>query len=160
MEVGYLPDMFGHVAQMPQLLAQAGLGARRGVAGRARRRRPDRLRLDRPGRVEGPGRVPRRRLRQRCRPPRGRQAAGAPAGGLEDEFASFLPDDAPMLLMNGSDHLRPQPWLGRVVAEANELQDDFDAGGHVAARVPRRRAAPTAWSSGPASCGPAPGRTC
>ena len=26
MEVGYLPDMFGHVAQMPQLLAQAGLG--------------------------------------------------------------------------------------------------------------------------------------
>ena len=28
--------------------------------------------------------------------------------------------------MNGSDHLMPQPWLGRVVAEANDLQDDFD----------------------------------
>ena len=26
MEVGYLPDMFGHVAQMPQILDQAGLG--------------------------------------------------------------------------------------------------------------------------------------
>jgi hypothetical protein len=26
MEVGYLPDMFGHVAQMPQLLAQFGFG--------------------------------------------------------------------------------------------------------------------------------------
>ena len=25
MEVGYLPDMFGHVAQMPQLLRLAGL---------------------------------------------------------------------------------------------------------------------------------------
>ena len=25
MEVGYLPDMFGHIAQMPQILAQAGL---------------------------------------------------------------------------------------------------------------------------------------
>src|SRR5207245_6421296 len=25
MPVGYLPDMFGHVAQMPQLLRQAGL---------------------------------------------------------------------------------------------------------------------------------------
>ena len=24
MEVGYLPDMFGHVAQMPQILAEAG----------------------------------------------------------------------------------------------------------------------------------------
>ena len=30
-----------------------------------------------------------------------------------------------MLLMNGSDHLPPQPWLGRVVAEANALQDDY-----------------------------------
>jgi hypothetical protein len=30
-----------------------------------------------------------------------------------------------MLLMNGSDHLMPQPWLGRVVAEANDLQDDY-----------------------------------
>ncbi len=28
--------------------------------------------------------------------------------------------------MNGSDHLMPQPWLGRMVAEANDLQDDFD----------------------------------
>src|SRR5215211_4726236 len=26
MEVGYLPDMFGHVAQMPQLLRRAGIG--------------------------------------------------------------------------------------------------------------------------------------
>jgi hypothetical protein len=30
-----------------------------------------------------------------------------------------------MLLMNGSDHLLPQPWLGEVVAEANERQDDY-----------------------------------
>ena len=27
--------------------------------------------------------------------------------------------------MNGSDHLLPQPWLGDVVAAANELQDDY-----------------------------------
>ena len=38
MEVGYLPDMFGHVAQMPQLLAAVRLRARRRVARRARRR--------------------------------------------------------------------------------------------------------------------------
>ena len=30
-----------------------------------------------------------------------------------------------MLLMNGSDHLLPQPWLGRVVAAANASQDDY-----------------------------------
>ena len=45
---------------------------------------------------------------------------------LEDEFAEFLTDGEPMLLMNGSDHLRPQPWLGRVVAEANAQQDEFE----------------------------------
>ena len=30
-----------------------------------------------------------------------------------------------MLLMNGSDHLLPQPWLGDVVAAANEHQDEY-----------------------------------
>ena len=28
MAVGYLPDMFGHIAQMPQILRQAGIGRR------------------------------------------------------------------------------------------------------------------------------------
>jgi hypothetical protein len=39
------------------------------------------------------------------------------------EVETFLIND--LLCMNGSDHLFPQPWLGRVVSEANELQDDF-----------------------------------
>ena len=42
--------------------------------------------------------------------------------------------------MNGTDHQMPQPWLGRVVAEANAVQDDYEFVGHVAARVPRRPA--------------------
>src|ERR671927_326161 len=32
----------------------------------------------------------------------------------------------PVLWMNGTDHLMPQPWLGRVVAEANALQDEYE----------------------------------
>ena len=40
MHVGYLPDMFGHVAQMPQLLRAGRLRARRRVARRARGGRP------------------------------------------------------------------------------------------------------------------------
>ena len=28
--------------------------------------------------------------------------------------------------MNGTDHQRPQPWLGRVVAEANQIQAEFE----------------------------------
>ena len=81
MEVGYLPDMFGHVAQMPQILDQAGFGHAvvwRGVPSAVDQHR---LRLDRPRRIERPGRVPGGRVRQRRRPPRGRQAAGPSAGG-------------------------------------------------------------------------------
>ena len=32
----------------------------------------------------------------------------------------------PILWMVGTDHLTPRPWLGRVVLEANELQDDYE----------------------------------
>ena len=45
---------------------------------------------------------------------------------MTEEFGEFLhPDDA-VLLMNGTDHQRPQPWLGRVVAEANQIQGEFE----------------------------------
>ncbi len=70
MSVGYLPDMFGHVAQMPQLLAPGRDAARRRVAGRALGRRPVGILVDLPRRLEGPGRVPDGRLRQRSRPAR------------------------------------------------------------------------------------------
>jgi hypothetical protein len=40
-----------------------------------------------------------------------------------DEVGDLITGD--LLCMNGSDHLMPQPQLGRVVAEANDLQDDF-----------------------------------
>src|SRR5256885_11515177 len=43
---------------------------------------------------------------------------------FEADWASFVV--GPMLWMNGTDHLMPQPWLGRVVTEANEIQDDYE----------------------------------
>ena len=125
MEVGYLPDMFGHVAQMPQLLDQAGLGHAvvwRGVPSAVDSSAfvwtaPDGSSVRAEYLVAGYG-----------------NGAGLPEdakqlvrrlGAWEEEFASFLPAGAPMLVMNGSDHLRPQPWLGRVIAEANQIQDEF-----------------------------------
>jgi len=63
MDVGYLPDMFGHIAQMPQLLRLAGLGhAWCGAACPRRSRR--RGSAGRPRRIDGTGRVPARRVRQ------------------------------------------------------------------------------------------------
>ena len=141
MQVGYLPDMFGHVAQMPQLLRLAGLEHAvvwRGVPAVVEQtafwwEAPDGSRV------------------------RAEYLYGSYSNGRD------LPDDAKrlvlravdyehelgagpprrMLLMNGTDHQMPQPWLGRVVAEANAMQDDYEFVGHVARRVPRRRSRPT-----------------
>ena len=125
MDVGYLPDMFGHVGQMPQILRPAGF--EHAVVWRGVPSAVDRTAF----RWQAPtdrrqGRVPGGRLRQRCRPARRRQSPGASARSLVEEFDPFLRGGDPLLLMNGTDHQRPQPWLGRVVFEANEIQADFE----------------------------------
>ena len=74
-------------------------------------------------------------VRRLARPGRGGRSVPRPTG-------------IPLLLMNGTDHQRPQPWLGRVVAEANQIQDDFELAITVAARVPRRGTDATGCPSG------------
>ena len=123
MDVGYLPDMFGHIAQMPQLLRLAGLGHAvvwRGVPST----------ITKTGfRWEAPDGST---VRAEYLPVGYGNAASLPDDAKllvariadhEEEIGQFLIDD--MLCMNGSDHLRPQPFLGRVVAEANAIQDDY-----------------------------------
>jgi hypothetical protein len=123
MDVGYLPDMFGHIAQMPQILTLAGFHDAvvwRGV----------------PSQVTSNAFI--------WESPDGSavRAEYLPVGYGN---GAALPDDAKALIrrtqdhleevgdlvtgdllcMNGSDHLMPQPSLGRVVAEANDLQDEL-----------------------------------
>src|SRR5579863_10444141 len=123
MEVGYLPDMFGHIAQMPQILRLAGFEHAvvwRGV----------------PSVVESTGFIweapDGSTVRAEYLPTGYGNGASIPddAKALvqriadhEAEIGDFLLDG--MLFMNGTDHQEPQPWLGRVVAEANALQDDY-----------------------------------
>jgi len=123
MEVGYLPDMFGHIAQMPQILRQAGLEHAvvwRGV----------------PSSVDVSGfwwEAPDgSSVRAEYLPvgysngsaiPDDAKALVRRIADHEKEIGSFLVDG--MLFMNGTDHQEPQPWLGRVVAEANDIQDDY-----------------------------------
>ena len=124
MEVGYLPDMFGHVAQMPQLLRLAGFEHAvvwRGVPSVVEQtafwwEAPDgsRVRAEYLYGSYSNGRdLPddAKRLVLRAR-------------DYEHELGSARLGD--MLLMNGTDHQMPQPWLGRVVAEANAVQDDYE----------------------------------
>jgi alpha-mannosidase len=125
MAVGYLPDMFGHVAQMPQLLRLAGLEHAvvwRGV----------------PAAIDTTGfwwespdgsRVRAEYLygsysNGRDIPDDWEQLVGR-ARGYELELGNALLPGGGMLLMNGSDHLLPQPWLGRVVDDANGKQSDY-----------------------------------
>ncbi len=125
MPVGYLPDMFGHVAQMPQLLRQAGLEHAvvwRGVPAAVTEtafwwEAPDGSRV-RAEYLYGSY------SNGRDLPDDAKQLV-ARARGYEIELGGARLDGGGLLLMNGTDHQAPQPWLGRVVAEANAVQDDY-----------------------------------
>ena len=123
MPIGYLPDIFGHIAQMPQLLRLVGID--HAVAWRGIPASVDKTAFwwDAP---DG--------SRVRCEYLYGSYSNGRDipedAKGLvlrAVDYATELGDVrlSDMLLMNGTDHQMPQPWLGRVVAEANGMQDDY-----------------------------------
>ena len=122
--VGYLPDMFGHVAQMPQLLRAAGMEHAvvwRGVPEAVDRSAfwwsaPDGSTVRAEYLLRGYG--------NGAAIPDDAKALVRRVAAHEAEVATFLLDG--LLFMNGTDHQAPQPWLGRVVAEANAIQDDFE----------------------------------
>ncbi|MDQ6840606.1 MAG: alpha-mannosidase, partial [Actinomycetota bacterium] len=129
MPVGYLPDMFGHVAQMPQILHLAGLDHAvvwRGVPRAVNRSAfwwsaPD-------------GST----VRAEYLPVGYSIGAHLPTSlddltrrirAEADELAPYLhADDDAMLLMNGTDHQRAQSHVPALVAKADATVDDFDLG--------------------------------
>ena len=127
MAVGYLPDMFGHIAQMPQLLRQFGFDRAvvwRGVPAAMDRpafwwEAPDGSQVRAQYLPEGYG--------NGAALPDDAKELVAMIRRFEETYGSLAggEDDGPLLWMNGTDHQVPRPWLGRVVAEANALQDDY-----------------------------------
>jgi len=125
MAVGYLPDMFGHVAQMPQLLRLGGFEHAvvwRGVPAAVDRTgfwwsAPDGSTVRAEYLPVGYG--------NGAAVPDDAQRLVARVRAHEAELGPLLGPGTPLLWMNGSDHQRPRPWLARVVAEANALQDDY-----------------------------------
>jgi hypothetical protein len=124
--VGYLPDMFGHIAQMPQLLAQAGFEHAvvwRGV----------------PAAISCTGfwwaAPDGSTVRAEYLPVGYANGAFLPTDpdafirrmrAHEVELQAFLPPEpAPLLLMNGSDHQAAQLTLPALLAAANQAQDRF-----------------------------------
>ena len=125
MTVGYLPDMFGHVAQMPQVLSQFGFDQAvvwRGVPSAVDRSgfwwaAPDGTTVRAEYLPQGYG--------NGSALPDDAKALVRQVAEFEELWTDLL-GDSPILWMNGTDHQAPQPWLGRVVAEANALQDDYE----------------------------------
>jgi alpha-mannosidase len=117
MPVGYLPDMFGHVAQMPQLLRQFGFEHAvvwRGVPNAVDRsafwwQAPDGSSVRAEYLPQGYG--------NGASTPDDAKALVARVRDFAAEWDDLLV--GPLLWMNGTDHQLPQAWLGRVVAEAN-----------------------------------------
>ena len=128
MEVGYLPDMFGHVAQMPQLLSQFGFEHAvvwRGVPAHMRTtafwwRAPD-------GSTVRAQYLPDGYSNGATLPDSGKELV-AQFERFERTYGPLAGDESsgPLLWMNGTDHQTPKPWLGQVVGEAAELQDRYD----------------------------------
>ena len=118
MRIGYLPDMFGHVAQMPQILRLAGIEHAvvwRGVPAAIERHAfswegPDgsTVRAEYLPRGYGSG-------AELAAP--GRLAEQAEA--LHDAMRSFYGED-PLLAMYGNDHTEPVPELVQLVEAATE----------------------------------------
>jgi hypothetical protein len=146
MDVGYLPDMFGHVAQMPQLLRQFGFEHAvvwRGVPSAIDRSgfwwsAPDGSTVRAEYLPQGYG--------NGALVPDDAKALIRRIGEFAEEQGDLL--TGPILWMNGTDHLMPQPWLGRVVAEANALDAGYEL--HICSLAEHVRGAPTddlpAWT--------------
>ena len=124
MPVGYLPDMFGHIAQMPQILRRAGIGHAvvwRGVPAAIDRhafnwRSPDGSEVRAEYLVGGYG--------------NGAYLLAIP-DRLADKVARYVEagrafyGDRSVLAMYGTDHAVPSPRLAEIVENANEQRDDI-----------------------------------
>ena len=129
MAVGYLPDMFGHVAQMPQILRLAGLEHAvvwRGVPRAVNRSAfwwsaPDGSTVRAEYLPVGYS------IGQHL--PATVDAMARRVRAEAEELAPFLSaDDDAILLMNGTDHQRAQRHVPALVAQTDAALDDFDLG--------------------------------
>lgn len=124
--VGYLPDMFGHIAQMPQLLRLAGITQAvvwRGVPSTVDRRAFSWRALD--GSTVRAEYLP-------CGYASGAFLPHEPGAlirrieAMDAESRPFaLVPEEPLLVMNGTDHQSIQRLLPQTVESANEMQDNY-----------------------------------
>ena len=131
MNVGYLPDMFGHISQMPQIFKLFGF--EHAVVWRGVPKHVDRtafwwsspdgstVRAEYLWRGYGNG------AHMSKDPKELVERLTAYEELTHKQMDGRNPTSpAPMLWMNGTDHQPPQTLLGQIVSEANAAQSDFD----------------------------------
>ena len=160
MEVGYLPDMFGHVAQMPQLLRLFGF--EHAVVWRGVPSAVDRsgVLVGGPRRLDRAGRVPARRATATAR--------SCPTTPRRSCAASTSSRTSRATLLDRPDPLdeRHRPPDAAAVARAGSwprpttLDADYELRIVLARRAPARARRPRACRRGRASCARARGPTC
>jgi hypothetical protein len=124
MDVGYLPDMFGHVAQMPQILGLLGFEHAvvwRGVPAAVDRtgftwEAPDGTSVRAEYLPQGYG--------NGSSTPKDPDALATQVAEWAATYEAVL-QGGPILWMNGADHLMPMPWVPESLAKANALQDEL-----------------------------------
>jgi hypothetical protein len=122
MDVGYLPDMFGHIAQMPQILRQLGFEHAvvwRGVPSAVDRtgftwEAPDGTTVRAEYLPQGYG--------NGSSTPKDPDALATQVAEWATTYEDVL-QGGPILWMNGADHLMPMPWVPETLAKANAVQD-------------------------------------
>ncbi len=127
-EIGYLPDQFGHIAQMPQILAGFGLKAAivwRGVGREIERNRFVWQALD--GTEIFTTYLPFGYSNGANFPSESVDAMIARAGEIAARERGFAVG-APILVMNGTDHARPDPRLFERLNEAPRTDFNFEVG--------------------------------
>ncbi|MCC7076687.1 MAG: hypothetical protein IT198_06135 [Acidimicrobiia bacterium] len=125
MDVAYMPDMFGHTAQMPQILAQFGFHRAvlwRGVPSDIERTVFRWHALD--GSTQFVGYLAASYSNGVALPTDPDDLVERIAA-LEDEQRPFSPPGH-LLVMNGTDHWPPQRGLGEAIEKANVRQDVYD----------------------------------
>ena len=122
MQVGYLPDPFGHIGQMPQILA--GFGIDTAVLWRGLSDEPTELLWQAPDGSSVLLIYLRDGYGNAAHLPVNDEAAFLEAvARLKDSLAPHA-TTSNLLLMNGTDHMEPQPELPAAIARANQKLED------------------------------------
>ncbi|MHB8263446.1 MAG: glycoside hydrolase family 38 N-terminal domain-containing protein [Acidimicrobiales bacterium] len=121
MQIGYLPDMFGHIAQMPQLLTLAGFRQAvvwRGVPSAIERtafawQSPDGSSVRAEYLIDG--------YSNGVTLPEDPQVLLGRIREIAARNLAFTDSSGRLLVMNGSDHQPPQPYLAQTLGKAREI---------------------------------------